>query len=255
MQRYVPFNSEQPNHCKRNIPFTLARRICTTVENNDRKTVNLNQLRENLIKQKYPMEIIENGLTKARNIPQSELRKSGKPNLDDNIIPFISTHNPNNPQIYNLIKSTFGILKCNEVPGFKDLRLIKSKRQAPNLKRIWTKAQFSYDSQVWCLRCLYCQHLLLSDHYVFKNTGYKFLIKTTMSCDSCNLIHVIICCGSAEEYIGETGEGDTKMRDRVRVYRQHIRDPTYQQLKVEEHIRICEFKISPFLQMNSKDIS
>ena len=59
------------------------------------------------------MEIIENGLTKARNIPQSELRKSRQPNLDDNIIPFISTHKPNNPQIYNLIKSAFGIVNCH----------------------------------------------------------------------------------------------------------------------------------------------
>ena len=177
-QRYVPFNFTHPNHCKRNIPFTLARKTCTIVENNDRKTVHLNQLRENLIKQKYPMKIIENGLTKVRHIPQSELRKSRQPDLVDNIIPFISTHSPNNPQIYNLIKSAYGILKRNEVPGFKDLRLIQSKRQAPNLKRILTKAQFSnkIPMVVKCgdPRCLCYQHLLLSDHYFLKTQAANF---------------------------------------------------------------------------------
>ena len=32
-----------------------------------------------------------------------------------------------------------------------------------------------------------------------------------------------------EEYIGETGERKTKLRGKVRVYRQHIRQPQYQQ--------------------------
>ena len=32
-KRYVPFNSCHPKHCLKNIPFCLARRICTIVEN------------------------------------------------------------------------------------------------------------------------------------------------------------------------------------------------------------------------------
>ena len=48
-----------------------------------------------------------------------------------------------------------------------------------------------------------------------------------------------------------------KLRDRVRVYRQHIRQPEYEKLKVEEHLRMCgkgTFKIFPLLQMRSSDI-
>ena len=48
-----------------------------------------------------------------------------------------------------------------------------------------------------------------------------------MSCDSFNLIYVIICPGCNEEYIGETGLGKTKLRERARIYRQHIRQPEY----------------------------
>ena len=42
-QRYVPFNSNHPPHCKRNIPFTLARRICAIVENQEKKGTSLKQ--------------------------------------------------------------------------------------------------------------------------------------------------------------------------------------------------------------------
>ena len=58
------------------------------------------------------------------------------------------------------------------------------------------------------------------------------------------------------EYIEETGVNKQKLRDRVRVYRQDIRQPQYQQLKIEEYLRKCshgDFKIFPFLQMRSAD--
>ena len=40
-QRSLPFTSSDPNHCKRNIPFCLGRRIFTIAENNAEKLKNL----------------------------------------------------------------------------------------------------------------------------------------------------------------------------------------------------------------------
>ena len=77
-----------------------------------------------------------------------------------------------------------------------------------------------------------------------------------MSCNSFNVIYVVICSGCLEEYIGETEEGTSKLRERVKVYSQHIKQPEHQQLKFEEHIRICgraSFRKFPFLQMRSND--
>ena len=40
------------------------------------------------------------------------------------------------------------------------------------------------------------------------------------------------------------------------MYRQHIRQPRYQQLKVEGHLRVCgknEFQTFPLFQMSSQD--
>ena len=81
------------------------------------------------------------------------------------------------------------------------------------------------------------------------NVQITFKLKNRFTCDSFNLIYVVICGTCKEEYIRETGQGKTKLRGRVRVYYQHIRQPQYQQLKVEGHLRVCgsgEFWIFPF---------
>ena len=55
---------------------------------------------------------------------------------------------------------------------------------------------------------------------------------------------VLICSGCLEEYTGETGVGKTRLRDWVRVYRQHIKQPEHQKLKVEEYYEFVEEAIS-----------
>ena len=137
------------------------------------------------------------------------------------------------------IKTAFQSLCDNDVPGIRNFKLIQSRKQPFILKKILTKAEFTSKppivSQCGEKRCECCKHLLLSDHSVFKEVNYKFTLKTSMTCDSTNLIYVVICSGCNGEYIGETGINKQKLRDGVRVYRQHIRQPEYQQLKVEGH--------------------
>ena len=63
-----PFSSSHPNHCKKNMAFTLARdlrvdfqiptlarRICTIVENQQQKLRHLSELKGNLKKYYYPI--------------------------------------------------------------------------------------------------------------------------------------------------------------------------------------------------------
>ena len=71
------------------------------------------------------------------------------------------------------------------------------------------------------------------------NVQITFKLKNRFTWDSYNLIYVVICGTCMEEYSRETGQGKTKLRGRVRVYHQHIRQPQYQQLKVEGHLRVC----------------
>ena len=138
-QRCLPFSSNHPKHCKNNIPFTLARRICTIVENTEAKMKHLENLKMNLSKYQHPKQLTEFGINKALSIPLQKLR-TPKTISNDNSLPFITTYNPNNPNVYEMIHKSFECLKRNKVDGFENLKVIKSKRQAPNLKRILTQS-------------------------------------------------------------------------------------------------------------------
>ena len=69
-QRCLPFAPSHPNRCKRNIPFCLARGICTIAENKTDKLKNLGNLKSNLSKYHYPNSLIKQGFQKALSIPQ-----------------------------------------------------------------------------------------------------------------------------------------------------------------------------------------
>ena len=117
-------------------------------------------------KYQYPKQLTEFGINIALNIPQQELCTS-KTISNHNSLPFITTYNPNNPYVYEMIVKSVECLKQNKVDSFENLRLIKSKRQAPNLKKILTKAEFS-QKQVGVYkcpdkRCECCASLLLGN--------------------------------------------------------------------------------------------
>ena len=82
-------------------------------------------------------------------------------------------------------------------------------------------------------------------------------LKANFTCDSSNLLYVIICPACGEECTSETGSGKTKLRVLIGVYLQHIRQDEYQKLKLEQYLRTCikgTFKIFPLLQIGSSEI-
>ena len=115
-----------------------------------------------------------------------------------------------------MIVKSVECLKQNKVDSFENLRLIKSKRQVPNLKKILTKAEFS-QKQVGVFtcpdkRCECYTSLLLGNSYTFKNVDKTFNLKAHFSCDCSSLVYIIICPTYCEEYTGEIGIGKTRLR-------------------------------------------
>ena len=191
----------------------------------------------NLSKYQYPKQLTDFVINKALSIPLQELRTPKTISID-NSLPFITTYNSNNPNVHEMIDKSVESLKRNKVDGFENLRVIKSNGQAANLKKILTKAEFS-EKQVEVFqyadkRCECCASLLLGNSYTFKNVDKTFILKANISCNSSNLLYIVICLTCGEEYTGETGVGKTKLRHHVRVYQQDLRQPEYQKLKVED---------------------
>ena len=111
------------------------------MENQQQKLRHLSELKEKLKKYDYSVNIITNGIKKSLEIPQNEFRKA-KEKQRNEILPLISTFNPNNPPVYNTIKNSVKILKRN-VQVFESIKFITSKRQPPNLKKLLTISEFS----------------------------------------------------------------------------------------------------------------
>ena len=64
-RRCLPYSTSHPKHCLKNIPFVMARRICTIVENNCLKNKHLRELKENFRTYGYPEKVVEIGIQKA----------------------------------------------------------------------------------------------------------------------------------------------------------------------------------------------
>ena len=153
---------------------------------------NLENLKSNLSKYHYPDSLIKQGFQKALSIPQKDLRKHKK-SSKGNIMPFIITLSPNNPNIYTT-KSSVNCLKNSNVSGFRKIKLIQSKRQSLNLKKLLTKVEFGEVSSGTfnCSdkRCEY--YFLINHHYTFKKVPNTFKLKSRFTSDSLNLIFVVI---------------------------------------------------------------
>ena len=118
---------------------------------------------------------------------------------------------------------------------FQREKIVKSMSQASNLERLLygSKSESKHkNNKVKCCgkNCISCPYLLKASLYQFKRVNKTFLLINSFNCESSNLIYVIICQGCKEEYIRKTG---CLVKERINIYRKHIRLSQYQQLAVQ----------------------
>ena len=257
-KRYVPFDSCHPKPFLTNIPYCLARRICMIVECFQEKENKLKELKLILEKQGYPKRIINNGIQKAERQPQENLRKE-KNKTDENLLTFITTYNPNNPNLFPIIKQSVEQLKSSETLRDKlnKKTLICCRKQPPNLEHLLCKTTYINNEKVKVSKCgkncVCCPYIKEGTEFKFKYRDIPFKVISPFNCNTSNLLYVITCPECNEEYIGQTGR---TLRERVVLYRQHIRTKEYQMSLVEEHLRTCgnsKFQIFPFFKLRSMD--
>lgn len=263
--QYLDFRSCHPRHVKINIPYNLARRICTITSQVATRNRRLSELKNILLQRNYPMQVIQNGIDKALKIDRKDLlsSKSKVENDDINILTFVHTYNPQNTNMGKVVNDSIHMLNRSEKLAkiMSKTKLIMSKRQSPNLKKLLTRAALPkpiQGSSRKCgdTKCGTCAHIYECDSFTFKN-GKTFQIRHPMNCKSMNLIYVMTCNGCGEHYIGQTGD---KLNSRMRVHRQQIRDPSTRQLPVSDHIDNCnkigtklQFTVVPLLKINGDD--
>ena len=261
-KQYLLYTSCHPKHTRNSIPYNLARRLNIIVSDENILITRLEELKNYLLKQRYPPALIDDSIRKIKALNRPDLLKTKETVQDSNLIPYVTTFNPHNPEVYPDIEKNKSLLLKEERMKtiFSSKIFLKSKRQSPNLKKILTKAKFSQHSEMHfevtkCNepRCGLCKYLKEGSTFDFK--GQKFSVTSNMDCTVRNVIYVIKCRGCGKYYIGET----TNLRNRVTLHNQHIRHENLRMIPVSGHLASCSnsdpnYFIFPFYKMKTNSI-
>ena len=83
------------------------------IENQDIRKQRLQDLKQILLKEHYPTEMIDYGVTKVLTETTEELRRVKEKATEDNLLCLVTTYNPNNSQVFQLVKKTLPMLNQN----------------------------------------------------------------------------------------------------------------------------------------------
>ena len=177
---YLNFRSSHPKHIKINIPFNLASRIITITNTEELRDTRLRELRLYLKNQQYPEEIVEHGIQKAleKGPIHTELREQVHVTSNqNNIIPFVTTYNPRDYNIFHFMKQIeFNLNSSERMKNvLQKKKIINSKRQPKNLKGVLSSSKFDFHesspSVKKCTdkRCMICPSLIEGTSFTFKN--------------------------------------------------------------------------------------
>lgn len=218
-------------------------------------------MKQDLLQRGYPVKLVQQGIDKATNLSIEELR-TPKTVVEEKTCTFVNTHNPNNRNMWGTINSSVDILRantrCNRL--LDSVKMINSKRQPPNLKKLLTRAKFETRTPTVTRcpdkRCGTCDYLITGESYTFKGSATPFRVKMSMNCGTQNVLYVLECQGCMENYIGQTSD---MLRSRMRVHKQQIKTPQYRKIPVSKHIADCAgemeipFKVFPFYKIIHPD--
>ena len=169
--------------------------------------MNFKELRTILKTQKYPKMIFEKGIEKALTISQEGPRSQKLKNRDD-ISPFISTYNPNNPTVFPKVREMYGNLRTSKTLGkiFAKHIVIDCKRQLSNLKRLLCSSTNKPTFRTRkCEKIYFCwDYIIETELFKFSHCHQPFILKSNFSSKAPKFICVIRCNVCSKKYIGQT---------------------------------------------------
>ena len=236
---YLHYESHHPNHIKKNIPHSLAKRIIilTTKEESMRK--NLADLRKWLQDCGYPSKIIEHGFYTAS-------LQGPAPPKSEKVIPVISTYYSNytNEHLSIVAKQLIGNSSNKRVKeAFQNVKFVQALKQPPNLLRTLSNSRFITDTQkqkvgVWkCAdnKCEICRWYLQEGPTITMANGTIWEIRSSPNCHSLNVIYFLVCAFCKKESkIGKTDH----LRNRTNNHKTGCRHGT-QSDDFDDHVYIC----------------
>lgn len=89
------------------------------IKDHDKRKQRLLDLKQILLDKNYPAEIINIGIEKAFSQTPEELTGVREQTKENNLLCLVTTYNPNNPQVYKIVRETLPML--NQSSSLKQL--------------------------------------------------------------------------------------------------------------------------------------
>ena len=253
---FLHYESCHPVHTRNNIALSLAIRIVRIASHN--RDARLDELKNNLISRGHPLSNILEAFSKVFS-PRREPE-------DGDCIVFTRTYNPGVKFPGKRIRESIQDLQGDTMKRvFKDSRVILGTRQPKSLRRLFVRSKFSFkkprkqkQSGLFnCRGCKYHKQGYIKPCLFFtfgKENAFLWEYRRYFTCDSKNVIYVVVCRKCWKFYIGETSD----LKVRTRKHKSDIKHPKNSNCReLAEHLRSCSsaphFRIFPLMYVDNRN--
>ena len=219
---YLLYSSEHPRHLLNGIPysqFVRIKRLCSKPED---YRLNALMLSTYFIRRGYPKHLVLKALKRADTKTRDDLLNkeilTQKPSQNrSHKFYCVTTHNPQNPPLSNIITSNWDILgKTKTTRPLLDSEIIFGLRRNKNLSDHLVRASSStkpegeltktIDTRP-CKRpnsCRYCPRLNTRGSFICHSTKQTLTSMININCQTTNCIYLITCSTCGIQYVGQT---------------------------------------------------
>lgn len=219
-QQYLHFDSSHVKHCKTSIPYSQALRFKRICSEQSEFQKNCRTLKDALVKQKYPPQLIDDAIKRADMHNRRTLLCAAKNSTPSPQTNLVLTHSASVPRVSNVLRKHHNILMQSE-----RLRNIFTEppkavyRKAKTIRDILSSSSSSKANSpdtIGCHpcqkpRCKVCPYMRTCQQVTSTGSNFSLKIKGNLDCDSKNVIYMIECALCEIQYIGQT-EGPFRLR-------------------------------------------
>ena len=255
---YLKYTSCHPKHTKKNISLSLGRRVVKIVSENRENS--LEELKSHLIVCNHPIHVIEDAFSKL--FQPSQKSRNVEP------IIFNRTFNPCQSANLNKIKNCLENMNNTQMKkAFNAKQPLCTTRQPKNLKQLLVKTKFRLNPSIPCAprriglypcgKCKFCKlgYIQHATEFTLKhrNKPITWKYNRLFTCDSINILYVVLCIVCNENYLGKTKH----CMNRISKHASDVRIPENSKCrKCTDHLRNCSklrepyFHFYPFFYVN-----
>lgn len=195
---YLHFSSCHPPHIFSSIVYSQALRLKRIVNNEDKLSSHLEEMKSDFLVAKYPIKLVDNIIAKIKATPRSLEKNTNRGNIEGTIL---TTTFGRDKHLVNLVKNT--CVPFNKLVMCVNRTGATLRSMLCNVKYISTGCKYGLSKPCGNLLCKACH--IMSGENAIKDSKKKKTFKTASgSCKTQNCIYAGVCKLCDKKYVGKS---------------------------------------------------